>query len=511
MSFWGWAASACAGALAAMMITAVFVRLVGRRAVQVALGRFLNRLEEDPYHENVWELVTGTRRVGPQTILENELRSASGMPVLRPFGRVRPFHGFDGLMFDPAQLWRLPAPEDAEVDTTVVIGSRAPRPLRLAIPILVSGMGYGFALSREARLALARGAARAGTATNTGQGPLLPEERREARFLVLQIPRATWNRDEATLRQADMIEVQFGQGALAGTGERVPARRFDPHLRRALGLAGDDGYVALASRQPGIRDAADLRRFITELREASGGVPVGVKLAASNHLERDLAIAAQAGSDFVTVDGAEGGTHGAPPTLADDFGLPTFLAVCRAARFLAGIPEHQRPTLIVSGGLFTPGQFLKAIALGADAVAIGTAALFALGHGQVARALPWEPPLQIVWYGSPVARRLDVERAARSLHRFLASATGEMALATRALGKTSLSEVGHEDLFALDAWVAQVAGVRTAWPGEGSAGTETMAGWQPALEQVMVDATTLHASLQHVWERLQNAAVSRRP
>jgi glutamate synthase domain-containing protein 2 len=470
MTWTAQAAAAGAGVLAVALLAALALRLAGRPLVRLVLARFLRRLFTDPYHENLWETVTGVRRFGAQAVVETELRAASGEMIMRPFGRFRTFPGFDQLLFDPAQLDRLPTPEHVPVDMSVVLGPRAARPLRVEMPVLITGMGYAVALSPEAKEALARGAALAGTATNTGMGPLLPDERREARSLIVQYNRGEWGNPPEALRQADAVEIQLGNGAWAGSGFRVLTRDFTPEARRAFRLRpGQEGSL-VHNRMPGLETAADLAALVAELRAVGGGVPVGLKLAAGDRIESDLEAAVRAGVDYVQVDGAEGGIHQAAPTLADDFGLPTFIALCRAARFLAGLAPPERPSLIASGGLFTPGHFLKALALGADAVAIGTAALFALGHGQTFRALPWEPPLDLVLYGRPAARRLDVERAARSLARYLASVAEELAVAVRALGKASLAEVNREDLFTMEPWVARVAGVRLAWAGRAPSG-----------------------------------------
>jgi glutamate synthase domain-containing protein 2 len=491
-----------AGVAISAAAAAVTVRLVGRTLVRQQVARLLHRLSTDPYHENLWETVTGLRRVGVQATLETELRAAVGHPPLRPFGRFRRFPGFDELLFDPAQLARLPAPEDRPVDTSVVLGPRAARPLRLAIPLLITGMGYAIALSPEAKCALARGAALAGTATNTGMGPLLPEERRLARYLIVQYNRASWNKDPDILRQADMLELQFGQGAWGGSGLPVPAEHLPPRLRRLLGLGPGSGQAWVHSRMPGVERPGDLAALVAELRAVTGGIPIGIKLAAGDRLEWDLEVALRAGVDCVTLDGAEGGTHGAPPILADDFGLPTFVALCRASRFLAACPAGERPSLIVSGGLFTPGHFLKALALGADAVAIGTIALFAAAFDQTPKAVPWEPPLSLFWYGRPAARRLDVDKAAHSLARFLRAATEEMAMAARALGKTALAAVDRGDLCALEPWVAGLAGVRLCWrprpvpgPGEGP-------GLQAGLDQLLRELGTAKGVLLRLHDRI---------
>lgn len=465
MSWWQQAAAAAAGLLAVGVAAALGLRVAGRPLLRLLVARLLHRLSSDPHHENLWETVTGVRRFGTQAIVETELRAASGKPPLRPFGRFRGFPGFDQLLFDPAQLARLPTPEGAAVDTSVVLGPNAARPLRIEIPVVISGMGYAIALSAEAKRALARGAALAGTATNTSMGPLLPDERRAARFLIVQYNRATWNKEPEVLRQADMIEIQFGQGAWGGAALPVPAGKFPPSLRRAFGLRPGETVQWVHSRMPGVETGADLAALVAELRAVTGGVPIGVKLAAGDRIEADLEIAVRAGVDVVTLDGAEGGTHGAPALLADDFGLPTFLALCRASRFLADLGVRERPSLIISGGLFTPGHFLKALALGADAVAIGTAALFALGYDQTPLAVPWEPPLDIVMVRQAcgqAARRGKGGAFARPLPEVGHRGDGRGG-ARRGQGKGAA--VDRSDLFTFEPWVARVAGVRLAWTG----------------------------------------------
>ncbi len=454
--------TAALGLLAVLLALVLAVRLFGRQAARIVLRRFTRRLFTDPYHENLWETVTAIRRYGLQAVLETELRAASGKEIYRPFGRFRTFPGFDDLLFDPAQLARLPTSEEVPVEMATVLGPRSARPLHIEIPLLITGMGYAVALSPKAKEALARGAAMAGTATNTGMGPLLPDERRLARSLILQFNRGDWNKTSDILRLGDAIEIQLGQGAQAGIGFPVEAKDFPPELRRAFGLQPGQKETEFKNRMPGMEAATDLIPLVARLRRITDGVPIGVKMAAGDHLESDLMMAVLASVDYVQLDGAEGGTQGSLPILADDFGLPTFLAVCRAHRFLAMIDPGMRPSLIISGGLSSPGHFLKALALGADAVAIGSAALFALAHNQTSLAVPWEPPLTTVVYGQPAARRLDVDKAAESLARFLASVRKEMESAVRAVGKTSVHAVGRDDLMALEPWVADVAGVHLA-------------------------------------------------
>ncbi len=207
---------------------------------------------------------------------------------------------------------------------------------------------------------------------------------------------------------------------------------------------------------------ADLAALIQHLRELTGGVPVGVKLAAGKRFERDLSLAVEAGPDFITVGGSQGGTWGAAPAVEDDFGLPTLFALSRAARFFRREGLRGRISLVVEGKLRNPGEFLKALALGADAVSIGTVALMAAVHTQALKVLPWEPPTELLRYTGRLVQRFDVEQGAASLARFLQSCREEMAEGLRALGKASHRELSPDDLMALDPLTAEICGVEPA-------------------------------------------------
>lgn len=444
-----------------------------RREVQQQLRTFMLRLQTDPYRENLWELVSATRRPGPQIILENGLRAEHGAVLQRPLGSPRRWPNLENLVFDGAQLARRPAAHDVPVGMTVTLGPRARKPLQVDIPILVSGMAYGLALSQRAKIALARGAALAGTASNSGEGPVLPLERQAAAKFIIQYHRADWAKDPDTLRQADMVEIHLGQGASTGVGGEVPAARNSRRLRRELGVAPGRPAV-IRSHHAALADgfepdpARGLRRLVEELRELTGGVPIGVKLAPGRRLEADLDACLEAGVDVIALDGAQAATKGSPPILQDDFGLPTLHALVRAVQHLEtrGVRDHV--SLIVGGGLYTPGDFLKVLALGADAVYIGTVALFVISHGQVFKALPWEPPTQLVFFGGHQEHRLDVDEGAHHLANFLRAAAREMAVAVRALGKRSVRDVSKEDLTALDELTARLAGVPVSWRSEGA-------------------------------------------
>lgn len=451
-----------AGYLGMGLLGAAGAAALGRFLLEKTISATLTRIMTESYEKNLWEVFSASARTTPQLIVETNLRAETGKPIQRPLAGPRRMLDFSGLMFNVAQLETFPTPGDVPVDTTLVLGKRAARPLKLAIPILIAGMAYSIALSERVKVALAKVATMAGTATNTDLGPFLPAEREAATHLIVQYARTTWNKAPEILRQADMLELQFGQGAWAGASIVVSTRKIDARLRKALGIGPHQDAVSQA-RMPGLASPAELGRLVKELRELTGGVPIGVKLAAGNDLEKDLHWAIAAGVDVITIDGAQDATAQSYPILQDDFGLPTLYAPCRAVLFLEKKGVRNDVSLIISGGLATPGDYLKALALGADGVTIGTLALFAVTHTQVFNALPFEPPVEVVYYQGRRSQEFDAEKGARHLANYLLACIEEMKEGARALGKTALRDVNKNDLLALDERTALVTGVRPGW------------------------------------------------
>lgn len=219
---------------------------------------------------------------------------------------------------------------------------------------------------------------------------------------------------------------------------------------------GEDAIIH--SRLPEVRTVEDFIKLVFRLRKETG-VPVGVKIAATHHLEKELEIAVEAGVDFITLDGAEGGTHGTSPTLEDDVGLPTFYAISRAVDFLAKRRVVGDVSLIAAGGLSTPGQMLKAMALGATAVYTGTAALMAMTAEQAIESVPFEPPTSLVIYKGKMTSQFDVDKGIRSLVHFFNASVQEMEQVAETLGKTSLQDIGKSDLCTLDPFISRATGI----------------------------------------------------
>ncbi len=436
-------------------------KYLGKKLLASIIRKWTKIIMTDEYHENLWEFVSASKRVGPQNIVELNLRAEYGKNPERPLGSPKKFPSINSLMFSFAQIATLPTPEDEEIDLSAVIGKKAKRPLKLEVPIMIGGMGYGFAVSEKVRIALAKGATLAGTAVNTGQGGMLPKERKVAEQLIVQYNRGHWTKDPEILRQADAIEFHFGQGAVGGSFGVLPSKRISRKMRKIFEVRRGERII-YPSRMSGIDKPHDLIKKVKELRSITDEIPIGAKIAAGDLLEKDLAWCLEAGLDFVAISGAEGASKGSPPTLLDDHGLPTVIALSRAVNYLEKVGAKKEIDLIVDGKLITPGDFLKCLALGADAVYIGTAAIFALAHTQVLRALPFEPPTAVAWNVSKLSQKFRVNKGAKSLYLYLKACAQEMKMSLSSMGKTSVHELTKDDLVAIDPFIAEITGVRMA-------------------------------------------------
>lgn len=467
--FWG-AASAlgAAGALLWAMRVPVVRRLTGQVVEKMTgVGNYGHNLSE------VWINSIGRQ---PRVLLETMLRAERGARISRPLYTTKRFVHFDDLMFIPAQMARLPTGENERIGLETVIGPRAKRPLVLDIPVYISGMAYGLSLTGAAKVALARGSAAVGTATNSGEGGFFEPEREAAKHYILQYTRGGWPKDPERLRRADAIEIQVGQGAQAGSPQTTPYWKLTPESRNALELSeGQDATMHSRFPQngqfPAVESPADWPKLVRALKEVVE-VPVGFKIAAGHMIEADVRIAVEAGADFVTVDGAQAGSHAAEPILLDDFGIPTLVALVRARRELERLQAADRVSLIVSGAIMTPSEMLKAIALGATAVACGSAPLLAMVHAQWKKIAPFEPPTQLVLHDGKHQHEFDVDEGAQDCERWFSACIDEIVTGVRCVGKKRVHEVAREDLCAVSERAARVTGLPLVWEAPGRGWTE---------------------------------------
>ena len=389
---------------------------------------------------------------------ESNLRADTGKATQRPFGTNIHFFKWDQIQLTPGYLFRQPLSSNTPVHTEVIIGPKAKKPLTLKVPLLVSAMAYGNAISLNAKMALAKASVLTGTADNTGGGPLIEEARAVANKYIIQYNKGFWSKTDQVLSQADMVEIAVGHGAYDSAPVRISGQKVIGGFARRLGtIPGLD--IVLESRVPEVEDLNDWKNLILRLKEVTGGVPIAAKFGGTHYLEQELDFIIQGGIDVIVLDGAEAGTHACPSTLQDDAGLPTLPALCRTVNYLENRNLKGQITLVVGGGLATPGDFLKCLALGADAVYIGTLAALVMSHTQVTKATPWEPPTGILYYDAKEAKKYNPDLGAKHLHNYYESCFLELKQVARALGKNDLQDINKSDLVALDPDYAEMAGI----------------------------------------------------
>jgi glutamate synthase domain-containing protein 2 len=362
---------------------------------------------------------------------------------------------WDDLQFVVGQLHKLPLLDDEPVGTELVIGPNAKKPLRLEIPLFVSDMSFG-ALSEEAKVALAKGAQLAGTGICSGEGGMLPEEQaaNSRYFYELASARFGFSWDKVLKTQA--FHFKGGQGAKTGTGGHLPGSKVKGKIAKVRGLP--EGQPAISpARFPEWTSLSQFRDFATEVREKTGGNPVGFKLSAQ-HIEKDIDAALEVGVDYIILDGRGGGTGAAPLIFRDNISVPTIPALARARRHLDA-SDAADVTLIATGGLRHPADFAKAMALGANGIAVSNAAIQAIGCLGMRACHTNNCPVGIATQKPHLRARLPVDIAAERLARFFSAAVELMTVLARATGHRHLGEFSIEDLTTFKTDMAQLTGV----------------------------------------------------
>jgi glutamate synthase domain-containing protein 2 len=363
---------------------------------------------------------------------------------------------WDDIQFLTAQLYKVPLLDDAPVGTEVVIGPNAAKPLRLDIPLFVSDMSFG-ALSEEAKIALAKGAELAGTGICSGEGGMLPEEQGSNSHYFYELASARFGYSMDKVRMCQAFHFKCGQGAKTGTGGHLPGQKVRGKIAEVRGLA--EGEAAISPpRFPDWESVDQYRDFAAEVREATGGIPIGVKLSAQ-HIERDLEAAFEIGVDYVILDGRGGGTGAAPLLFRDNISVPTIPALARARRFLDQ-EGRSDVTLVITGGLRLPADFVKALALGADAVAVSNSALQAIGCLGMRACHTNNCPVGIASQKPHLRRRLKIEKGAEQLNNFFRASTELMQVMARACGHSHLGEFSSDDLTTWKREMAHLTGIQ---------------------------------------------------
>ena len=365
---------------------------------------------------------------------------------------------WDDLLFATAQLSQLPQLDDVPVDSSITIGPAAGQPLKLDIPLFVSDMSFG-ALSEEAKIALAKGAELAGTGICSGEGGMLPEEQVANSRYFFELASGRFGYEDTKVAQCQAFHLKCGQGAKTGTGGHLPGHKVTERIAAVRGIPPGTSAIS-PSRFPEWDQLADFKSFADNLRDFTNGIPIGVKMSAQ-HIEADIDAALAIGVDYIILDGRGGGTGAAPTFLRDHISVPTIPALARARRHLDK-RQAKHVSLIITGGLRTPADYAKALALGADAIALSNAAIQAIGCIGMRACNTNNCPVGIATQKPHLRERLPVDEAAERLARFFDSSVELMAMIARACGHTALQDFNHYDLFTADYAMHQLSGVSYA-------------------------------------------------
>ncbi len=374
----------------------------------------------------------------------------TGKSEISPMGTRHPFPGLETLLFKGTQFSRFPLDDKDPVTTTTVIGPDAKHPLELALPFYVSHMSFG-ALSKEAKIALAKGASESGTAIGSGEGGMLPEERHHAKKYIYEIGTARFSYQEDAICQAEAVEIKFGQAAKPGMGGHLPAEKMTPEIAKMRGLQPGEDFIS-PNIQPDVHSVADLSNMISKIREINGGKPVGVKFTAG-HIEEDLKFVLSADPDFITIDCRGGATGAAPAFIRDHVCLPPIYAIRKARKYLE--KSHSRVTFCVAGGFRDSTDIAKALALGADAVALATASLIAIGCQQYRICNTGKCPVGIATQDPDLRKRLSINKSAKRLANFFITSGEELRTLTRINGRDDIHSLNLDDIFTISNEVAQ--------------------------------------------------------
>jgi glutamate synthase domain-containing protein 2/nitrite reductase/ring-hydroxylating ferredoxin subunit len=398
----------------------------------------------EPFNRHIQELArNGLKNVGHDGPV-----SAMGVPR-------QDLPSWNDVLILTAQLARKPLLGDAPVGTEVVIGANAKKPLRLEIPLFVSDMSFG-ALSREAKVALAKGAELAGTGICSGEGGMLPDEQasNSRYFYELASGRFGWGLEKVKKSQA--FHFKAGQGAKTGTGGHLPGNKVTAEIAAVRGLEPGEAAISPATFSD-LHGPDDFRRAADEVREATGGIPIGFKMSAQ-HIEHDIQFALEAGADYIILDGRGGATGASPNIFRDNISVPTMVALARARRHLDA-RERSDVTLIITGGLRTESDFVKALALGADAIAVSNSALQAIGCLGMRACQTNNCPVGIATQREDLRARLEIDKSARQLANYFGATVELMKVLARGCGHGHLRDFVLDDLTTWNADIAKLAGV----------------------------------------------------
>ena len=380
--------------------------------------------------------------------------AVTGKSAIEAMGTQMKMPGWDDILVLGAQLNPMPLEEHAEVSLQTVIGKHAKKPMVLDMPVYISHMSFG-ALSKETKIAMAKGSAMAGTAMCSGEGGILPEEKEAAYKYIFEYVPNLYSVTDENLKTADAIEIKIGQGTKPGTGGHLPGGKVTPEIAEIRNKPlGKD--VISPSKFPGIDTKDDLKKLVSELRTRSEGRPIGIKIAAGR-IEKDLEFCVYAKPDFITIDGRGGATGASPAIIRDSTSVPTVYALYRARKYLDSV--NAQIDLVITGGLRVSSDFAKAIAMGADAVAVASAAMVAAACQQYRICGSGMCPVGVATQDPVLRERLHIDAAAARVSNYLRCSAEEMKTFARITGHSDIHELSVDDLCTISREIAEYTNI----------------------------------------------------
>ncbi|MCK5128406.1 MAG: CDGSH iron-sulfur domain-containing protein [Clostridiales bacterium] len=383
--------------------------------------------------------------------------AATGKSIYKSMRTDKSFPSWEQILFKAAQVDTLPLEVDTPVNTKTIIGKTAKKPLELDIPFYVSHMSFG-ALSKEAKVALAAGSSLVGTAMCSGEGGMLKESRVAARKYIYELGTAPFSHDAEIIKQADAVEIKMGQAAKPGYGGSLPADKVSPEIAKIRGIKkGEEGITP--TRMDGVENVEDLKKMVTWIKEVTDGKPVGIKFAAG-HIEEDIEKSLYAGADFITIDCRGGATGSSPTFLKDNVCVPPIYALYRARSYL----DYKKSdvTLCITGGFRDSADIAKALAMGADAVALATASMISIGCLQSKVCYTGKCPVGIATQDEELRRLFSHEDSIKGFQNFYNATTHELEILAKSMGKDNVHKLNISDIFTTSDDVAKYTDISHA-------------------------------------------------
>jgi glutamate synthase domain-containing protein 2 len=394
-----------------------------------------------------------------QKIVDIKEECISGKSVVGAMGSLKKFpFSLDDLYFIPAQVNKIPLNQEESVNTTITIGPQSKNPLKITSPIMISGMSFG-GISKNVKLVISKTAEKLKIGFNSGEGGIIEEEKKiGADYRIVQYSTGRFGIDEEILKSASAIEIRFGQGAYPGKGSYLPAKKMTEEIASTRNLKPGEASYSPA-HHPDITDQISLKEKVSWLREISNGVPIGAKIGCGD-IKSDVKVLANAKVDYIALDGFGGGTGATNLYVRDNVGIPVFSAITQAHKTLVKRGMKDKISLIAGGNLKNSADYAKCLALGADAVYIGTAALIAINCQQYRVCYSGLCPTGVTTQDPKLMEQLDVNQGITKLSNYIKLSTEEIANLTRIVGKSDICQLSREDLISSNRDMAMAMGVR---------------------------------------------------